>query len=395
MGRRLFLGIFALMIPAAVSAGGQEEAPQAGRNVIAIGEAREARFVLPANGEERRDYSIQLAQGESVRVDAESGTLDPELQLFEPGSSATKPIATNDDFGDGFNSRLRFVSSASGNYIIRVIARPDVLADEGVKSEGTISLSVLKDVAPPAPRVRTLSLGVKQEDRFALPDEAPDGEGFLHLYRANVTSPQRLIVSVSMQGLPSQIIVRRLDPTTGTERPVSSWLSREGTQVTAVAALEEAGDYNIRILSRQPGAYALTAQTAAVLRRPAQLLEVGQSYNGLFSLADQQTSDTSGGGKYLYHEWLLRGQAGQRVRVEMCSAATLDPLLQAVAPTVLGNRVILRNDDTDDDPACGSDTNSRLDLNFDASGTIRIWASPLRPKVGAYSIKAIAVPAGL
>ena len=90
----------------------------------------------------------------------------------------------------------------------------------------------------------------------------------------------------------------------------------------------------------------------------------------------------------MYQEWVLTGRPGQRVRLEMCSDDAVDPLLQVVAPTLIGDKVISSNDDTDEEPACGNEQNSRLDVLFTQAGSLRILASPLRRTEGAYTLTA-------
>lgn len=68
-------------------------------------------------------FTIQGEEGQllEVALNAQDESLDPMLELYEGTNVETDPLASNDDGGDGLNSRLRFVLPETGTYTIKAM----------------------------------------------------------------------------------------------------------------------------------------------------------------------------------------------------------------------------------------------------------------------------------
>ena len=94
-------------------------------------------------------FLVDLQAGKTYQIDMEGsptgrGTLaDPGLNLYDDSSSSPNSssfIASDNDGGEGYNSRLTFRSSATGTYLLTV--------EDNSRSPGTYTLSV-RDITPP------------------------------------------------------------------------------------------------------------------------------------------------------------------------------------------------------------------------------------------------------
>ena len=94
-------------------------------------------------------FLVDLQAGKTYQIDMEGsptgrGTLaDPGLNLYDDSSSSPNSssfIASDNDGGEGYNSRLTFRSSATGTYLLTV--------EDNSGSPGTYTLSV-RDITPP------------------------------------------------------------------------------------------------------------------------------------------------------------------------------------------------------------------------------------------------------
>ncbi len=378
-----------LLISAAlpVATGAQSIPPSQPR--LDIGVVR--RETLPVSGEAdaQKDFLLSLPQGATVRIDVASESIDPEVQVFAPGVLSGKPIAANDDFGSSLNARVRVTAETAGDYRVKVIGRSDLFADESAAGlQAGVEILVARDVPAPPPWIRPLIPGTRQTASFAAGETNLGGSGLEHIYTFDSPTAQRLVATVDGSGITPRLSLRRAVQNGSDIDIVRGEMTRDGSNVKLVANIAEPGSYQLLVSGGAPGEYALTGALYAPKPRPPETIVPGQERSGTFSFSDPETAPALGETRHMYQEWVLTGRPGQRVRLEMCSDDEVDPLLQVVAPTLIGDKVISSNDDTDDEPACGNEQNSRLDVLFTEAGSLRILASPLRRTEGAYTLTA-------
>jgi len=63
------------------------------------------------------DFSIDLRAGETVIFSAESDTIDPVMEVFDPSNTA---VASDDDGGEGLNALLEFTPLQTGLYTVQI-----------------------------------------------------------------------------------------------------------------------------------------------------------------------------------------------------------------------------------------------------------------------------------
>ncbi len=71
------------------------------------------------------EHRLRLDAGQRYRITARSEAFDTRISLTRAGEA--QPIAENDDFGGELNSGLTIAPTASGEYVLRILA----FAEEG------------------------------------------------------------------------------------------------------------------------------------------------------------------------------------------------------------------------------------------------------------------------
>ena len=368
--------------------------PSRAADALTIGSVRQETLPGPVGAETQKDFRLTLSQGQSVRIDASSETVDPEVQVYAPGATASELLASNDDFGGSLNARARITAAAAGVYLVRVIGRPDLFAEEAAAGgTAAVELLVSNDVAPTPLPIRALSIGTPQSATLGAQDTGPDEDGLVHIYEFDAAAAQRLIATVESENAATpRLLLRRAGAVAGGQGLVRGVSTRERNRLKLVQHFEEPGRYQLLVRGIEPARYTLFANLIATRAPEAFRIVPGSDQSRRFSFADPQTSGNLGSSSYMYQPWVLNGQRGQRIRLEMCSKDDLDPLLQVVAPTLIGDKVVSQNDDTEDEPACGNDKNARLEVTFAADGPLRVYTSPLRPAEGSYTLSARLLP---
>ena len=121
-------------------------------------------------------FLVDLQAGKTYQIDMEGsptgrGTLaDPVLTLYDDSPNSSSFIGSDDDGGEGYNSRLTFESSATGTYLLTV--------EDAGDDTGTYTLSVREIPQPCTLNIGDLWCGVVTVAEVKTNADALVGHGF-------------------------------------------------------------------------------------------------------------------------------------------------------------------------------------------------------------------------
>jgi len=152
-----------------------------------------------AQGEEHHrydDHRIHLDAGQRYRLTVESEAFDTVARLLRPGQD--EPLAENDDYGEGLNSRINYSPSESGDYILRVT---------GFAEDARGAYSGKVEQLPPLPApISTAGTAVSTTGTWslwegALAETNPDHDGRYYVdYLVHFDAGQRRFISLEAVG---------------------------------------------------------------------------------------------------------------------------------------------------------------------------------------------------
>lgn len=129
-----------------------------------------------ADGQPYSAYTIELKQGETIRVRLnaldDDGTFDPYLMVMDGLAADAEVLRENDDRpgGDDTNSELRFAAPRDGTFVIRAAG---LSADD----YGLYELSVAAVTITPPPAPTPITPGTRVEGTLSSDDPVTDVEG--------------------------------------------------------------------------------------------------------------------------------------------------------------------------------------------------------------------------
>ena len=157
-------------------------------------------------------WALEARAGQSLAIDLTSDPLDPYLFVQGPGLGET---LTDDDGGDGFNSRLCFVAPESGTY--RVVAstfgdeepgsyrlvvttvpapgEPGACEDYEVGGETAMGGEPTVEYLTSLPTVGTLSPGYEHEGTLTSDDPLVDGS-YAHAWQLHGTAGESVTIEL-------------------------------------------------------------------------------------------------------------------------------------------------------------------------------------------------------
>ena len=193
------------------------------------------------------DHAIRLEAGRRYRLSVNSEAFDPVARLYRAGED--EPVAENDDWGEGLNSRISYAPPASGDYVLRV-------AGFSADARGAYTAEVaplpplpapISDPGTPTAVTGTWSLW---QGRLAAGDPEQDGKHY-HDYLIRVAAGQTRYITLDAQGFDGLIQVLR--PADRDSEPLQTIDGDDdtgpGTNPLLGFQPDEAGDYIVRVTS--------------------------------------------------------------------------------------------------------------------------------------------------
>lgn len=316
-------------------------------------------------------YTFQAADGQRYAVSMSSPSFDTYLHLGSGTAADFQEIVSNDDGGDGTDSRIVFTPERTGTYTVQATSYA-----AGATGEYSISIAQLP---PPRPlTIVPLQFGETVTGSLDEGDPMADDGSFFDSYGFRGAQGQRVSITQRSADFDSYL---ELGTMSGGE-----FVGEYGDDDSAgeldsriVVTLPETGDYVVRANSLFPegtGAYSLVLEElpppGPATVRP---IRIGQTLDGSLDPDDAVLDDESH-----FDIYTFRGQAGQRVRIILRSD-DFDAFL-AFGSWRDGDVSVT---DTDDDGAGGLD--SQLVVTLPATGEYAIRANSLGSgEFGAYTV---------
>ncbi len=366
-------------------------ATEAPAQPIELGQPRSG--VFPATSPDsgtipHHDYRLRLEQGQSVRIrmdspdpaappvgDATIGVgFDTYLELRLEGEQ--DEITSDDDSGEGLNSRIAFNAPSAGNYVIR--ARP--LGPLGADENRTYRLLVEALPPPPPPgrfsgnRVEgDLGQGSPEDESYepvryaAYWFEGRAGERIMFEMAANSQGPSVAILDAAGTVLNSNI-------------------AYDSDRVRVIGVLPETGRYLVRaqVPSTATAHYTLELTRATVAAaRTVSRIAIGETVPGRFTLESQAspTPDGTGQFEFFYQLFAVDVREGETVTA-IVDTEGFEPLLEAGTTSVLGFVPGLTAMNTE----MG---NARLVINPFQSGTVVLRLRTPTLEVGSFRLQVV------
>ena len=321
-------------------------------------------------GQAADGYRFSGRAGQRVQVEMSSSTFDTYLELFsiDGASGAMTSLATNDDGGEGTDSRLTYTLATDGDY--RIEAR-GFAAD----ATGAYSLSV-SEVAPERPP-EALAFGATVEGAIAEGDPRDSDGRVYDSYGFSGDEGQRV-----------QVIMRSGDFDTylqvGTAEGEFTSLAEDddglgqGTDSRLNFTLPESGDYVLRaspLGSDSDGLYSIELIDRGPQPVPGSIL-VGATARGTLTDNDATADDGSYFDAYAVHV-----KDGDKLVVTMVSN-DFDAFLVLGQDQDEGSFEVLESDDDG-----LSDTHARMEWTAPAEGSYVIRAGSFgQGQTGAYAM---------
>lgn len=324
-------------------------------------------------------YTFRGRAGDRIRVDMESSDFDAYLAVgtvAAPGCPGD--CRTDDDGGEGFNSRLIYTLPASGQVQIRANS-------VGADATGAFTLRVTELPPQARPTVRPVRLNQAATGNLDDNTATDDNDRPYALY--------------SFEGRADQPVVIRLDSTDFD--PLVEFGRMQGDSFVSEASDDDGGSgLNARLSTRlgasgnatikvtspsssPRGAYTLLVSDPP---RPQPItvaeVSVGESVRG--RLDDSDPFDAE---EIRFDVYRIKGNPGQRVVARM-ESQDLDPLLKW--GTFDGER--FSEDARDDDSGGGN--SALLTVTLDADGEGRLVATSYGGGEGAYTLSVVGAPRG-
>jgi hypothetical protein len=310
-------------------------------------------------------YQVRAMPGVRYIAWMDSDDFDAYLTLGRTVGGITDYVRTDDDGGEGTNSRLRFTVPAAGTYLI--IARSLGEGGRGAFRLGLDTVSVR-----PAP-VRDVALGETVRGTFSESDaELEDDDGFYHLFRFSGTAGQRIRAAMEGDDLSPMPEIGMMDGDAFIPLEEQGGSYGEFT----LATLPATGTYYVRAIGWGTGDYALTVEDRPVVPLRAQPIQRGTDVAGTLGAGDGELDDGRMADAYTF-----TGRAGERVRITLASEDFDAYLLLGRMENGAFQR-LTSNDDA------GEGLDSAIDFTLPADGEYVIHATSFGSGAeGAYVVR--------
>ena len=341
---------------------------------ITVGQTVEGELVATDGpndaGQAADSYRFSGRAGQRVQVEMASSAFDTFLELFsiDGTSGAMTSLATNDDGGEGTDSRLTFVLATDGEY--RIEARGFAADSTGAY---TLSVSEVEPERAPEP----LAFGATVEG--AIDDEDPrdsDGRGY-DSYSFGGSAGQRVQVIMRSGDFDTYLEIGAASGEFSATAADDDGLG-QGTDSRLNFTLTETGDYVVRArpyAADTKGLYSIELIDRGPEPMPGSIL-IGATARGTLTDNDATADDGSYFDAYAVHV-----KEGDKLVITMVSNA-FDAFLVLGQDQDGGGFEVLTSDDDG-----LSDTHAKLDWTAPAAGTYVIRAGSYgQGQTGAYAM---------
>ncbi|HEX6041537.1 hypothetical protein [Longimicrobium sp.] len=349
---------------------------QNGLTPLRVGQSVTGRLVesdVPVNDRGRfHAYRFSATQGQRLLVTAESEDFDTYVIVGRQVGPVLDELKTDDDGGDGTDSRMRFTVPRTGQYVLLVQA----YGEDGM---GAFTVGLQPAPAASTGGMQTLSLGGTEEGALADTDNEDDESGkFYDQYSFRGQEGQRVQIGMMSDEFDTYLSLGRMEDGEWQEIETDDD-GGDGTNARLRYVLPSSGEYVIRATSfgEATGAYTLTLSERTASQRTSQSITAGETVES--ELDDDDTvldSDNS-----FYETWTYQGRAGEQLRISM-ESDEFDTYLH-IGRMVNGDwEEIATMDDG------GDGTNSLLEVSLPEDGEYVIRAnSYTADQTGAYTLR--------
>jgi hypothetical protein len=257
-------------------------------------------------------YRFQGTQGQRLVASMQSSDFDTYLIVGRVVGPLMDELRSNDDAGDGTDSRLRVTLPEDGTYYV---------VAQSYSEEGTGSFTVELQTAPEPTtgQPRRVTFGQAATGELTETDLVEEEQERIYdAYTFTGRSGQRIVARMESDDFDTYLNLGRMEDGEFQSVATDDDGGEEGTNSRLTYRLEADGEYVIRASSygAEGGAYTLTVEER-VARAPAppRPLNAGQQVNGELDDADA-VLETDGS---YYELWSYRGHAGEQLRIRMDS----------------------------------------------------------------------------
>jgi hypothetical protein len=313
-------------------------------------------------------YRLEATAGDRLVLTLRSGAFDAYLGILHPVGGIHELMATDDDSGGGSDARLRWTVPATGSYIV-------VAQSLEPNGRGGYTLSV--DRAPQTRPIAALPISIGESRQGTLTEESSlvEGEETFHdLYAFDARAGQVLLLTLVSSDFDAYLALGTLN----------------GTAMDLIASDDDGGDETnarLRVTIPQDGRYGVQARGFGADALGNYTLTIREvTIPAPKPLARGRDSNAALGDEGV-DQWLIQGNAGERVRVRMKSG-DFDAYLLLGRLVDGGFELLHENDDESD----GS-TDALIEFTLPASGQYVVRATSFGGAgSGSYSIRFDAVP---
>ena len=259
-----------------------------------------------------RVYRLQGTRGQRLLATMQSPDFDTYLIVGRMVGPLMDELRSNDDGGEGTDSRLRVTLPEDGTYLVVAQA----FSEEGT---GAFTLNLQAAPEPTTGQPRPVTLGQPMTGELTETDHVEDDQDRLYdVYTFSGRSGQRLSIRMDSEAFDTYLNLGRMENGEFTSLTTDDDGGAEGTNSRISTVLEQDGQYVIRASSYggDGGAYTLQVdERVARAPAPPRPLTAGQQVSGELD-EDDAVLDTDAS---YYELWSYQGRAGEQVRIRMSS----------------------------------------------------------------------------
>ncbi|HEU0301588.1 MAG TPA: hypothetical protein VFR37_19160 [Longimicrobium sp.] len=321
-----------------------------------------------------RAYRFQATRGQRLVATLESDAFDPYLIVSRVVGPLVEEIDSDDDGGDGTNSRLRVTIPESGTYL--VVAQS--FSEDGM---GAYTLGLQVAPEPTTGQGRTIAPGQTVTGELAETDNPDEEEDrYYDLYTFTGRPGQRITIEMESEDFDTYLNLGRMEDGEFVSVASDDDSGEEGTNSRIAHVVDEEGEYQVRAtsFSEASGAYTLTLrERVSRAAGPPRPISSGQEMSGQL---DEQDGTLDTDGSY-YELWSYQGHAGEQLRIRMDSD-DFDTYVAIGRMEECGEFDEIANMDDG-----GEGTNSLLEVTLPADGEYVIRANSFSAdETGSYTL---------
>jgi hypothetical protein len=259
-----------------------------------------------------RVYRFEGTRGQRVLASMESSDFDTYLIVGRMVGPLMDELRSNDDSGEGTDSRVRVTLPQNGTYLV---------VAQSYSEDGTGGFTVDLQAAPEPTtgQSRPVTMGQQATGELTETDNVEDESDRIYdAYTFTGRTGQRIVAEMESADFDTYLNLGRMENGEFVSIATDDDGGEEGTNSRLAQVLEEDGQYVIRASSygSEGGAYTLTV-TERIARAPAapRPLNAGQEVS---SALDEEDAVLETDGSF-YELWSYQGHAGEQLRIRMNS----------------------------------------------------------------------------